>query len=235
MKKFVLTFGFIFLSILLVSTSQAQITIGATGGLMFPLGDFGQKTALVTAPQGNNIYFYDGALSNFGYGLGIGGGLSVKFFLKENIATGINYNAFHFQMNNKPSNGGVLTTETLMPITVFGEYYFSAEKIKPYAGIELGALMAQTKVNLYDKTVFANEADFTKKTTANNTYFCLAPVVGCTYSFSERLDLNANIKYLYGMSKQDNPVVGQHKYDYTAFGFNIGISYRIMNKNKSFL
>ncbi|MDP4266569.1 MAG: hypothetical protein Q8880_03960 [Bacteroidota bacterium] len=243
MKKTVLTIGIAFLCFLFMTKGYSQITIGATGGFMVPLGDFG-KTNILTTPMKNYVdhngklaYNFDAINSQIGFSIGAGGGLSCKFFLKENIAAGISAGAYSFGAKDVNSSYAINSDLKLIPVMVSGEYYLLFDKIKPYAGVELGVLMAKEKLKYYSPIkdevgAKIDENDYS----STKTYFGLAPIIGCTYSFCENLDLNANVKLLYGFSKVDDlKNKGDQPYNYMAFGFNIGISYKIMNKNKSFL
>ena len=89
-----------------------------------------------------------------------------------------------------------------MPITALFEYSFSDNDFSPYAGADIG---------IY-RFGFSGGGE-----SSANGYFGLAPVVGFNYNLSDKLLLNANLKYHYIMTEGEST---------SAFGVNAGVCYK---------
>jgi outer membrane protein W len=112
MKKAIMAFA----AIVALSFSQAnaQIQIGASGGINKILGDAGEF-----------------------YKMGFGGGLDARYFINPKLAVGLN---FSYLMHGWDVEGADASFN-LMPISLTGSYFFSEEGFKPYAGLGLGMYM----------------------------------------------------------------------------------------------
>lgn len=114
-----------------------------------------------------------------------------KYGLKENkMRVGLNVGYFF-----DSEDGEIQFTQ---PITGLFEYDFTTNKLNPYAGIDIGIYRAGYKYGGYSQS---------------NSDFGLAPVVGVNYGISDKVDLNANLKYTYILTESAST---------TGFNFNIG-------------
>jgi len=121
--------------------TQAQMSIGVTGGIALPMGDFG--TAL---------------------NMGFGGGLVGKYMLNENMAVGANVGYIQFSTDLD----GFSTS--MMPITGLFEYYLGSGSFKPYLGADLGMYNLSVTVTYLDTEISASEMYFGFAPTAGFLY-----------------------------------------------------------------
>lgn len=192
-------------------TSNAQISVGLTGGMGLPMGDMADKAKMSAD-------------------LGFGGGITARYWLNEKMAVGLNASYFSFGVQDLPS--GVTASIAVMPITAAFDYYFMEDGIKPFVGLELGMINVSPKSNQT-----SNGLNF--EATASTTGLLVAPVVGVTYGITDAIDISLNAKYMYGMtdgkidfttkapgySKTDS----QDWYATTYVGINLGVSYKFGN------
>jgi len=142
--------------------ANSQIVGGATIGLQAPSGDFAD-----------------------GVKMGFGINLTGKYFLKENMAVGLNlgYNRFGAE-DYGWDEYDIKATASMVPITGLFEYYFTGKSVKPYLGADLGLYRYGWKVKYEGES----ESD-------GEVYFGLAPTAGILYEISESLTFCANIKF----------------------------------------
>jgi outer membrane protein W len=165
----------------LCNNANAQIVGGATLGLQAPVGDFGDGTKM-------------------GFGINVTG----KYFLKENMAVGLNlgYNRFGIE-DYGWDEYDVKASASMVPITGLFEYHFAGSNIKPYIGADLGLYRYGWKVKYEGES----ESD-------GEVYFGFAPVAGILYEISESLSFCANIKFHNVFSDGDTA---------SWFGINAGV------------
>ena len=94
--------------------AQAQFDVGATIGVQFPTGSFGD-------------------IAKTGFGFTVVG----KYHLKENMAVGLNIGYYGFGVKDVGVSG-YKATASMMPITALFEYQFGTGSVKPYVGADLG-------------------------------------------------------------------------------------------------
>jgi opacity protein-like surface antigen len=192
-------------------TSNAQVSVGLTGGLGLPMGDMASKDKM-------NI------------GNGFGGGITARYWLNEKMAVGLNASYFSFTPNDIPS--GVTASMSVLPISAGFDYYFMEEGIKPFVGLELGMVNNSIK---FSQTV----SGVTAESTASKTGLLVAPVVGIAYGVTDAIDISLNAKYIYGMTdgkvdvkttfNGNSTTISQDWYNTTYVGINLGVSYKIGN------
>ncbi len=162
-----------------------------------------------------------GGFSN-AFNVGLLFGATGKYFLKENMVVGLNihYNSFHGTRNTDPyyNNYYYRNTASITALTGLFEYYFSTDKLKPYAGADLGFYFWGT--NIYDQTWWVNPAGHP---VYNDYYFHdsgtalgIAPMAGISYDISDNFSLNANLKF--------NLMLTESRLNY--FGINVGAFYK---------
>ncbi len=185
MKKVILAFA----AIVALSFSQAnaQIQIGAFGTYNKLLGDAGTD-----APAG------------------FGGGLEGKYFINPSLALGA---SFGF-IRHSETEAGITLSTTIMPILLTGNYFFTENGFRPYAGLGLGLYMLTFKSS---GSVLGIPLEF--ETSESKTGF--APNAGFQYMFNDNLGLDVNLKYHYIMTEGEAT---------TAFGANVGLVYNIGGK-----
>jgi len=192
-------------------TSNAQISVGVTGGLGLPMGDMASKDKM-------NI------------GNGFGGGITARYWLNEKMAVGLNASYFSFTPNDIPS--GFTASIGVMPITAAFDYYILEDGIKPFVGLEFGMINVSPKVT-------GTFSGVGIESTASKTGLLVAPVIGVAYGITDAIDISLNAKYMYGITdgKIDftNKTGGSSKtesqdwFNTTYVGINLGVSYKIGN------
>lgn len=202
-----------------VFTSNAQISIGLTGGfgtamdLAKPLGGNGDKLASEN---------------------GFGGGITGRYWLNDNMAVGINANYFSFKTKDVPS--GVTSSYSVLPISLAFDYYFMNDGFKPFAGLEAGYMIGSW-IAKYDANYAGNGNPAFESSFKNNGLF-VAPVVGAAYGINDNFDIILNAKYMLGLNggKQDlsYSISGfpSMQIDIEASSFvnvNLGVSYKFGN------
>jgi opacity protein-like surface antigen len=170
-------------ALILVSfTANAQLKIGAGLNFGLPTGDFGDIAKL-----------------------GIGGGISGKYMLNDNMSLGLGISYLSF--TEKEDSKGKYN---ILPIAANFSYYFATEGFKPYAGLDLGMASFVYK---YDGTKFGD----------SETKLCFAPVVGFEYGFSDNLALDVNAKYMIVNMKDDDTGAK----NLTYIGINAGLVFSL--------
>ena len=187
----------------LVFTSNAQITIGLTGGFASPMGDMSDKNK-------TNL------------GSGFGGGLTGRYFLNDNMAVGVNLSYFSFTVNDVPS--GNSASYSNMPITAAFDYYFMDEGFKPYAGLEAGTINASYKASANGLDISFSKGGLLVAPVVGFAY-------GINDNID--LMLNAKYMYGMTSGKQNVTVSGLtgsvETYDATFLNINLGVSYKLGN------
>ncbi len=151
-----------------VLTSNAQISIGLTGGLGLPMGDFGKLAST-----------------------GFGGGLQGRYHVNDNLAVGLNlgYYTFGGVSIDLGSLGKISSSYNIIPITLSGEYYFSDGDFKPFAALDLGMYSLGANVESTSNGVTTSaDADRLNK-------FGFGIGAGAAYGLSDNLDLISSVKY----------------------------------------
>ena len=202
-----------------VFTSNAQISIGITGG-------FGTAMDLAkpTSTGGDKL-----ASEN-----GFGGGISGRYWLNDNMAAGINISYFSFGIKDVPS--GINSSYSVTPISLAFDYYFMDEGFKPFAGLEAGYMIGSWLAK-YDANYNGNGNPAFDISFSNNGLF-IAPVVGAAYGINDNFDILLNAKYMLGLNggKQDLKAsisgAPSTQIDAEASSFvnvNLGVSYKFGN------
>lgn len=198
-------------------TSNAQISVGLTGG-------FATGMDLVKPQSGSTTN------KNIGSDNGFGGGLTGRYWLKDNMAVGLNISYFSFGVKDVPS--GQTATYSIMPIALAFDYYFMTEGFKPFAGLEVGY------ANCYYLNKVASSGSFPAYDVSfNNNGLFLAPVIGASYEVTDYIDIILNSKYMFGLNggKQDIKIsnsalsASTNQVDALASSFvniNLGVSYK---------
>jgi len=193
----------VFLSLLLISglvvfNSSAQIQVGAFGTYNKILGDAGED-----APAG------------------FGGGVDLKYFVTPKFAIGLNAGYIQHSDEQSISIGPISytlkATQTIIPVTVNADYFFTEEGFRPYVGLGLG---------LYALGGSA-EANGVKVDADSESKFGFAPHLGAQYFFNKTVGLDLNVKYNYILSK-DSDIEGSE--DLTTFGVNLGLVFQFGGK-----
>ncbi len=137
---------------------------------------------------------------------GFGGSIVGKYMINDQMAAGLNIG--YYKMGEEIEG----YENALTPITGNFTYYFGTEGFKPYAGADLGVYMMSFKYSFDYGYGISGDID------ESESYFGLAPVVGCEYEFSDALALDVNLKYNYIMAEEDA---------ISALGINVGIVYSL--------
>ncbi len=188
MKKI---FKFFIVAALLLFTgnvANAQLKLGANFGVQVPVGDYGD-----------------------GFKTGFGGNIGGEYLITERIGANLNFGFYSLGIKGTGLLGVGDESATVIPITLGGSYYFMTDKLKPYAGLDLGVWMLGS----------------TMEGAETNAYFGFAPVAGVQYEFNDNWALNGNLKFNYVLSGEEEELVGMvlETPDFTTFGINVGIVY----------
>jgi outer membrane protein W len=202
-----------------VFTSNAQISIGVTGGfgtamdLAKPVSTGGDKLASEN---------------------GFGGGITGRYWLNDNMAVGLNVSYFSFNSKDVPS--GVTSSYSVTPISLAFDYYFMDEGFKPFAGLEAGYMIGSW-IAKYEANI-GGSGDPTFDMSYKNNGLFVAPVVGVAYGINDNFDILLNAKYMLGLNggKQDlkysisGPSSAQIDAEASSFvNVNLGVSYKFGN------
>jgi hypothetical protein len=197
MKK--IFFAVVFLFTLNIHSSNAQaVQAGINMGLQVPVGDFATW-----------------------YNPGFGAGAYGKYFLKENMALGanLNFNSFRGDRYHDPYyNNDWRDNASITAFTGLFQYYFSGNKLKPYAGADLGFYFWRLKSynNYYYWTNPAGHPVYNYYTN-NGTAFGIAPAGGITYDITDKLVFDVNLKF--------NLILTESGLNH--LGLNFGLLYKI--------
>jgi opacity protein-like surface antigen len=168
MKKLFILFLFGFFAV----SSQAQISIGASIGPQFPIGDMADA-------------------SSIGFGINFSG----KYKLNKNMAVGVNlgFNGFSSKSITILGASGdsilpitIKSSYRTIPITGFFEYLFGKGKIRPYVAGDLGLYSVGSKVETMGVEV-----------SASKMRVGFAPSAGVYYALNKKISLMGNLKYNY--------------------------------------
>ena len=165
------------------------MNFGASVGVQFPTGSGseGMKT---------------------GFGFNVVG----KYFLKENIAVGLNSGYLRFGIKEFSLFGADFSGSTsFIPITGLFEYHFGTGKIKPYLGADLGAYIVITKAEGTYQGEHQSDSN-------SEAHFGFAPVAGLSAEINDNTSFWANLKY------NDVTASGGSA---TWFGINAGLIFKI--------
>lgn len=167
--------------------------------LALSVGAF-QSTAQVSAGVGLGILKSTEDNSNAEFG----GEIYVKYELTDNFRAGVN---LAFYQRTEEFFGSKIRYSSA-PISVSGEYSFLDDKFRPYLGMHLGLFRSGIKSG---------------NTSASNSYFSLAPVLGIDYELTDNVGLNVNFKY--GFVFFNNDFTGKTD-NFSTISPNIGVTYR---------
>ncbi|MBI3500597.1 MAG: hypothetical protein HY063_02295 [Bacteroidetes bacterium] len=177
-----------------VGRSMAQFQAGIILGPQIPVGGFSNA-----------------------FHVGVGFGITGKYFLKDNMAAGINlhYNSFggdsyrgYYYYSDYHSHLGMTAFTGLF------EYYFSNDKLKPYAGSDLGLYFWRYKYDYYWTNNGGNIVPVSG--ISHGTELGIAPMAGASYEVSDKFILNGNLKF--------NLMLTESNLNY--IGFNFGAFYK---------
>jgi len=148
-----------------------------------------------------------------------GGNFEYRRFLKPNMSVGIGFSWNSFeqhippQVYEKPDGSRQLYTDFIhqvytLPMYLNAHYYFgSGEKMKPYAGIGLGAQYSEQSAYY---NIFVTEE--------KNWGFVARPEAGLLYKLSNYLGLHGNVGFNYATNKNDAFKIESLKHVYYSIG-----------------
>lgn len=160
----------------------------------FSLIVFNEATAQISV--GGNLGVFRPLYENADAQIGLN--LVGKYEINDKIRVGANLGYF-FKSYNDLGNFRAFT----MPVTALFEYSFNDEDFSPYAGADIG---------IY-RFGFSGGGE-----TLASSYLGIAPVVGGNYKLSDKLLINANIKFHYILSEVEAT---------KALGINAGLIYKL--------
>lgn len=193
MKKIFLLF--ISLFIIGVYISYAQIQVGIVLGPQFPVSGF-----------------------NDAFNTGMGFGATGKYSLSDNLAVGANlhYNSFSGNRYNDYYNNGYRNRASITAFTGLVEYYFSTDKLKPYAGADFGFYFWSWRWYNYYWTNPSGHPVYNYYHD-NGMALGFAPCAGAVYDVTDKIVLSANLKF--------NIMITERNLNYV--GLNLGAFYKI--------
>jgi len=195
MKK--VFFIVLYLFALGISRSNAQaIQAGLNIGFQIPVGNFASW-----------------------YHPGFSVGAQGKYFLKENMAIGanLNFNSFHGdRYHDAYNNNDWKNYASITAFTGLFQYFFSTDKLKPYAGSDLGFYFWRSQVYSYYWTNPAGHPVYDYHND-HGTALGIAPMGGVTYDVTDKLVLDANLKF--------NLMLTESGLNF--LGINFGVLYKI--------
>jgi outer membrane protein W len=199
MKKIVIL---IYISVISVSSINAQSD--------WHLKDMGILNWQIATPL-NTDYLKETSLS--------GGSVEYRRFIKPNMSVGIGFSWNSFKqyisprIYEKPDGSQALYTDFIhhvytLPMYLNAHYYFGGgEKMKPYAGIGLGAQYSEQ--NAY-YNIFVTEE--------KNWGFVARPEVGLLYRITNYFGLHGNVGFNYATNKSDAFKIDNLKHVYYSIG-----------------
>ena len=178
MKKVIFFLG----SILCASSLTAQVSIGANFLAGIPTGSWNDPAYVTTS---------------------FGAGLEANYALNDNLSVGV-----EFGLNAFAETDESLTTLTVIPAGLKGEYFLTKEGFRPFIGLGLGYYLVSQEVG--DISIDVNG-------------FGVSPRIGAAYSLSGAWNLVLNVNYntVFGQKIGDIDVE-----DGTQFlGIGLGVRY----------
>lgn len=148
-----------------------------------------------------------------------GGNFEYRRFIKPNMSVGIGFSWNSFEqyippkVYEKPDGSQALYTDFVhqvytLPMYLNAHYYFSGgDKLKPYAGIGLGAQYSEQDAYY---NIFVTEE--------KNWGFVARPEVGLLFRTSNYFGLHANIGFNYATNKSDAFKIDDLKHVYYSIG-----------------
>ena len=148
-----------------------------------------------------------------------GGSVEYRRFIKPNMSVGIGFSWNSFEqyipprVYEKPDGSQALYTDFIhqvytLPIYLNAHYYFGGgEKMKPYAGIGLGAQYSEQDAYY---NIFVTEE--------KNWGFVARPEVGLLYRISNYFGLHGNVGFNYATNKSDAFKIDNLKHVYYSIG-----------------
>lgn len=188
--------------------ANSQISVGLTGGVGLPMGEFGDKAK--------------GAAET-----GFGGGIQGRYAINDNIHAGIGLGYYMFkgpEFDLSALGGPKFTSSySIMPITLSGEYYFMTDGFKPFATIDLGMYGWGSKVESSAYTV--SGVNFPATTTEKKeTKFGFGIGAGAAYGLSDNLDIMGSLKY-----NSFSATSGTSTISISWIGINVGVAMKFGN------
>ena len=116
-----------------------------------------------------------------------------------------------------PFFGTVETKSNIMPITVGAHYTFLTDKVRPYAGLNLG-------IYRFKAEVFGNSQ--------SESYFGFHPKAGVSLEITENIFIDVTAKYHIAFTPSQSSTddfgnnTGQSSSNTTIFGANFGVIYK---------
>ncbi|MEI6508211.1 MAG: OmpW family outer membrane protein [Bacteroidota bacterium] len=201
MKKITFSIAsLIFLSLVTYNIAFAQledISVGANAGLAIPIGDFASAT-------------------KGGATMGFGGGLHAKRVVDEKLTVGLDFSYFSFggtDIADPISSSSTKTTYSIIPISVFAQWYLTTEGFRPFVGLDLGYYMQTWKS---DVTI----SGITLGKTATYNKVGVAAFVGGAYPINEQIDVFGDVKYHYITEAASG--IGS----FSFIGVEVGVDYK---------
>ncbi len=196
MKKIFL--AVLFLSGLGIFQSNAQFQAGLVLGLDVPVGGFSSW-----------------------YRPGICFGATGKYSVNEKMVVGgnLHYNSFSGDRFQDPYYyDNWRNKASVTAFTGLFHYYFSEDKLKPYAGADLGFYFWRSRYyyNYYWVNPAGNHVYKYDYHTAHGTALGIAPTGGITYDITDKLVFDGNVKF--------NLMITEANLNYV--GFNLGLFYK---------
>lgn len=153
-----------------------------------------------------------GSMLTQGLGLGTGFGISGKYFLKPNMAIGLDYSSYGAAITDMSD-----TKVSISPLMITGDYYLAETQINnkpitPYLGFGLGT----TSLGIKETSIFGGSI--------SQSYFGIQPKAGVQYELNESLVLDVSVVY-------SKTFVSSKTMDATGFlGLKVGIAYQFDSK-----
>src|SRR4030095_8740244 len=149
-----------------------------------------------------------------------GGNFEYRRLIKPNMSVGIGFSWNSFEqyippkVYDRPDGSRQIYTDFVhqvytLPMYLNAHYYFkSGDKLKPYAGIGLGAQYSEQSAYY---NIFVTEDD--------NWGFVARPEAGLLFRFSEYFGLHGNVGFSYATNKNEALKIDELKHVY----YNVGI------------